>query len=104
MEYVGWAGRVAAGLAVRHARAANWEAGLREELRGDTTVTMAAGPHVGADELVFYDITASPEGRSVDRSWIARIASTIFGFASKMFIPPKCSTSATNFPAESTGL
>jgi cyclase len=28
----------------------------------------------GADELVFYDITASPEGRSVDRSWIARIA------------------------------
>jgi cyclase len=28
----------------------------------------------GADELVFYDITASPEGRSVDRSWITRIA------------------------------
>jgi cyclase len=28
----------------------------------------------GADELVFYDITASPEGRSVDRDWIARIA------------------------------
>ncbi|MBP6515297.1 MAG: imidazole glycerol phosphate synthase subunit HisF [Steroidobacteraceae bacterium] len=28
----------------------------------------------GADELVFYDITASPQGRSVDRSWIHRIA------------------------------
>jgi imidazole glycerol-phosphate synthase subunit HisF len=28
----------------------------------------------GADELVFYDISASPEGRSVDRSWIARVA------------------------------
>jgi cyclase len=28
----------------------------------------------GADELVFYDITASPEGRSVDRRWVARIA------------------------------
>lgn len=28
----------------------------------------------GADELVFYDITASPHGRSVDRSWITRIA------------------------------
>jgi cyclase len=28
----------------------------------------------GADELVFYDITASPEGRSVDRGWIERIA------------------------------
>jgi cyclase len=28
----------------------------------------------GADELVFYDITASPERRSVDRSWIKRVA------------------------------
>ncbi len=28
----------------------------------------------GADELVFYDITASPEGRSVDRSWVSRVA------------------------------
>ncbi len=28
----------------------------------------------GADELVFYDISASPEGRSVDRSWIERVA------------------------------
>ena len=28
----------------------------------------------GADELVFYDITASPEGRTVDRDWITRIA------------------------------
>jgi cyclase len=28
----------------------------------------------GADELVFYDITASPEQRSVDRDWISRIA------------------------------
>jgi cyclase len=28
----------------------------------------------GADELVFYDITASPDGRSVDRTWVRRIA------------------------------
>jgi cyclase len=28
----------------------------------------------GADELVFYDISASPDGRSVDRSWVARVA------------------------------
>ena len=28
----------------------------------------------GADELVFYDITASPEGRSVDRGWVERVA------------------------------
>lgn len=31
----------------------------------------------GADELVFYDITASPEGRSVDRSWVERIAAVL---------------------------
>nr|WP_237392707.1 HisA/HisF-related TIM barrel protein [Steroidobacter denitrificans] len=28
----------------------------------------------GADELVFYDITASPQDRSVDRSWVRRVA------------------------------
>jgi cyclase len=28
----------------------------------------------GADELVFYDISASPEGRSVDKSWVRRVA------------------------------
>lgn len=28
----------------------------------------------GADELVFYDITASPEGRSVDRDWVRKVA------------------------------
>jgi imidazole glycerol-phosphate synthase subunit HisF len=28
----------------------------------------------GADEIVFYDITASPEERRVDRSWIERVA------------------------------
>jgi cyclase len=31
----------------------------------------------GADELVFYDITASPEARSVDRGWITRIAQVL---------------------------
>jgi cyclase len=31
----------------------------------------------GADELVFYDITASPDGRSVDRSWVNRVASLL---------------------------
>jgi len=28
----------------------------------------------GADELVFYDISASPEGRAVDKSWVKRVA------------------------------
>jgi imidazole glycerol-phosphate synthase subunit HisF len=31
----------------------------------------------GADELVFYDISASPEGRSVDRDWVKRVAHAI---------------------------
>lgn len=31
----------------------------------------------GADELVFYDIGASPQGRSVDRGWVERIAEVI---------------------------
>ncbi|MDG2108023.1 MAG: imidazole glycerol phosphate synthase subunit HisF [Woeseiaceae bacterium] len=31
----------------------------------------------GADELVFYDITASPEGRSVDRAWVSEVASLL---------------------------
>jgi imidazole glycerol-phosphate synthase subunit HisF len=28
----------------------------------------------GADELVFYDISASPAGRTVDRDWVTRVA------------------------------
>jgi len=31
----------------------------------------------GADELVFYDITASPEGRSVDSEWVSSVAEVI---------------------------
>lgn len=31
----------------------------------------------GADELVFYDITASPEHRSVDRQWVSRVAAVL---------------------------
>jgi cyclase len=31
----------------------------------------------GADELVFYDITASPDGRSVDRSWVNNVAALL---------------------------
>jgi cyclase len=27
----------------------------------------------GADELVFYDISASPDGRTVDRAWVSRV-------------------------------
>jgi len=40
---------------------------------GDILELAARYRDEGADELVFYDITASPQGRSVDRSWIARV-------------------------------
>jgi cyclase len=41
---------------------------------GDILSLAARYRDAGADELVFYDISASPEGRSVDRSWVARVA------------------------------
>jgi imidazole glycerol-phosphate synthase subunit HisF len=31
----------------------------------------------GADELVFYDITASPQGRTVERHWVRRVAQVL---------------------------
>ena len=41
---------------------------------GDILELAARYRDAGADELVFYDISASPEGRSVDRSWVSRVA------------------------------
>jgi cyclase len=41
---------------------------------GDILELAARYCEEGADELVFYDITASPENRSVDRSWVSRVA------------------------------
>ena len=41
---------------------------------GDILELAARYSDAGADELVFYDITASPDGRTVDRSWVARVA------------------------------
>jgi len=41
---------------------------------GDILELAARYRDQGADELVFYDITASPEGRSVDRAWVSRVA------------------------------
>ena len=44
---------------------------------GDILELAARYRDEGADELVFYDITASPEGRSVDRRWIHRVAEVL---------------------------
>jgi imidazole glycerol-phosphate synthase subunit HisF len=41
---------------------------------GDILELAARYRDEGADELVFYDISASPQGRSVDRAWISRVA------------------------------
>jgi cyclase len=44
---------------------------------GDILELAARYRDEGADELVFYDITASPEGRIVDRTWVSRVARTL---------------------------
>jgi cyclase len=44
---------------------------------GDILELAARYRDEGADELVFYDITASPEQRSVDRSWVSRVAQVL---------------------------
>jgi cyclase len=44
---------------------------------GDILELAARYRDQGADELVFYDISASPEGRSVDRTWVSRVARTL---------------------------
>ena len=41
---------------------------------GDAAELAARYRDQGADELVFYDITASPEGRTLDYSWVRDIA------------------------------
>jgi cyclase len=47
------------------------------EIVGDILDLAKSYSDEGADELVFYDITASPDGRIVDRSWIKKIAEII---------------------------
>jgi cyclase len=44
---------------------------------GDILELAARYRDEGADELVFYDISASPEGRTVDRDWVSRVARTL---------------------------
>lgn len=41
---------------------------------GDASELAARYRDQGADELVFYDITASPEGRTLDYGWVRNIA------------------------------
>ena len=43
------------------------------EIIGDIVPLAERYAHEGADELVFYDITASSDGRVVDKSWVAKV-------------------------------
>ena len=47
------------------------------ELAGDILPLARRYREEGADELVFYDIAASPEGRLVDRDWVKRVAAAL---------------------------
>ena len=47
------------------------------EIIGDIVPLAQRYAEAGADELVFYDITASSDGRVVDKSWVSRIAEVI---------------------------
>ncbi len=47
------------------------------EIVGDIVELARRYCETGADELVFYDITASPDGRSVDRRWVTEVAAVL---------------------------
>ena len=47
------------------------------EIIGDIVPLAKRYAEEGADELVFYDITASSDGRTVDKSWVERVAKEI---------------------------
>ena len=47
------------------------------EIIGDIVPLAQRYVQEGADELVFYDITASSDGRTVDKSWVERVAQVI---------------------------
>jgi cyclase len=47
------------------------------EIIGDIQPLARRYAEIGADELVFYDITASADGRTVDKSWVERVAREI---------------------------
>ena len=47
------------------------------EIIGDIVPLAEQYAKAGADELVFYDITASADSRVVDKSWVTRIAQVI---------------------------
>ena len=47
------------------------------EIIGDIVSLAKRYSEEGADELVFYDITASSDGRTVSKDWVKRVASLL---------------------------
>jgi len=73
----GVARRIVPCLDVRDGRVVKGVQFRDHRVMGDIIELAARYRDEGADELVFYDITASPEGRSVDVGWVRRVSETI---------------------------
>lgn len=64
-------------LDVRHGQVVKGVQFRNHEIIGDIVPLAKRYASEGADELVFYDITASSDGRVVDKSWVAKVAEVI---------------------------
>lgn len=47
------------------------------QVAGDVLELAARYCQAGADELVFYDITASPDDRTIDKNWVSDVAALL---------------------------
>jgi len=77
MSATGLARRIIPCLDVRDGQVVKGVQFRDHRVMGDIIDLATRYPREGADELVFYDITASPEGRSVDCDWVSRVAEVI---------------------------
>jgi len=73
----GLARRIIPCLDVRNGQVVKGVRFRNHRVMGDILELAARYRDEGADELVFYDITASPEGRHVDADWVQRVSETI---------------------------
>ncbi len=64
-------------LDVRHGQVVKGIRFRNHRVMGDIIDLAARYRDESADELVFYDITASPEGRQVEIDWVRRVSATI---------------------------
>ena len=69
--------RIIPGLDVRDGKVVKGVRFANHTVAGDIVELAQRYRDEGADELVFYDIAASPEGRVVDRAWIDRVAQVL---------------------------